>query len=105
METSPYWAPTPGSSASQQPTDAIPLFKALHALVEFGLTKERILALSKLGIAGAHTILDVFEQEGREAVDGLLSPLEGVAEDTLQDWLGAIAGKWLLFVSRVFARM
>jgi hypothetical protein len=93
METSPYEAPTPSDSASHQPTDTIQLWKALDTLVELGLSKDKILSLSKLGVAGTHTVLDVFEQDGREAVNGLVGPLEGVSEDTLHGWLKAIAGK------------
>jgi len=93
METSPYGAPTPGDPASHQPTDTIRLWKALDGLVGYGLSRDVILFMSKLGVAGVHRMLDVFEQEGREAVDGLLSSLEGVSEGTLRNWLDAIAGK------------
>jgi hypothetical protein len=93
METSPYGAPTPGDPIAHPSTDTIKLWKALDGLVELGLSKDVILFLSKLGVVGAHRMLDVFEREGRETVDGLLSPLEGVAEDTLRSWLDAIAGK------------
>jgi hypothetical protein len=93
METSPYGAPTPSDPASHPSTNTIQLWRALDGLVELGLSRDVILFLSKLGVAGVHRMLDVFEHEGREAVDGHLASLEGVAEDTLGNWLDAIAGK------------
>ncbi|KAF2684120.1 hypothetical protein K458DRAFT_37751 [Lentithecium fluviatile CBS 122367] len=93
METSPYGAQTPSDAASHQPTDHIQLYKAVDDLVKLGLSKEKILLLSKLGLAGIHAILDVFEGEGRQAVDGLLRPLEGVSDDVLRGWVDAIVDK------------
>jgi hypothetical protein len=93
MDTLSHGAPMPSEANSQHPTNTIGLWEAVDALVELGLSRELILSLSKLGAAGVHRVLDVFEQEGREAVDGLLSPIEGVSEDALGSWFDAIASK------------
>ena len=93
MESSSHGVLTPTDPTLQPPTDPIRLWKALDALLELGLSRDWIMSLSKLGVAGAHRMLSVFEQNGRKAVDSLLSPLEGVSEDTLGNWLDAIAGK------------
>jgi hypothetical protein len=88
MDTSSYGAPTPSEA-----TDTIGLWKAVDALVELGMSRELIQILSKLGAAGVHRVLDVFEQGNRDAVDRLLGPIEGVSEDALGSWFDAIAGK------------
>jgi hypothetical protein len=93
MDTSSYGAPTPSEANPQHPTDTIGLWKAVDALVERGMSRELIQILSKLGTAGVHRVLDVFEQKGRDVVDRLLGPIEGVSEDALGSWFDAIAGK------------
>jgi hypothetical protein len=78
----PSLPPSSTASPSQLPSIESTL-EALDQLVEYGLDKDGIAALMKLGSAGVGKILDMVEQEGRLGVDKLLGSLEGVSETTL----------------------
>lgn len=89
MEASPGGAPTP-SDTSHSPSP-LQLFRSARALRNFGFSNDDILVLSKLGSAGAHRVVELYEHEGPEAAHKLLGSLEGAPEDTLREWLEEIA--------------
>lgn len=62
--------------------------QAVDSLVEYGLSQDDIVALSKLGSARVHTIVDLLERVGQTGVERLLSSLEGMPETALVRFSG-----------------
>lgn len=78
------------------PANSIPLYKrrAVGTLVDHGLNKEEVMAISKLGVTTVHKLLDVLTKEGAEGLTSLLAPIEGIEERALGALLDEVVRKY-----------
>ena len=68
--------------------------QALGRLVDAELSKDEILSISRLGIAGVGRILDIFQHEDRSTVNHLLGSLEDRDENTLGTLIDVMTSKF-----------
>lgn len=88
-------SPNPSTPYTASPSyrPQLGIFEALERLVNFDLSKHDILLMSRLGAVGVGKILDLFQNEGRSAVDQLVGSLEGHSENTLGSMIDVAASK------------